>query len=232
MKKILMLTICMLITQASILFASAFDIHQPGTLRVITGPMRADKTGALIRYAQWLEIAKENFLVAKPDKDDRKSSALTEGQDPKNFLSSQGIGTKSIYPCTPVTSVAALRTLIKRKKPSQFLLDETNFFEEKQELVDLIRELLKNGTQVIVAGLNLNCFEETFEPMGDILALADYVEKLTAICDICKSSKASRTQRLRNGLPSQRGEPEVVVEGSSDAFVYQTRCLKCYQGPE
>ena len=96
----------------------------------------------------------------------------------------------------------------------------------------VVRRLIARGVVVLVAGLDLDFAERPFGAVATLCAMADRVEKLTAICGECGSAFATRTQRLVNGRPASLDDPAVVVDGSDDAVVYQARCHFCYIPPD
>lgn len=84
------------------------------------------------------------------------------------------------------------------------------------------------GRVVIVAGLELDFRGRVFGAMGQLMAQADRVEKLTAVCAVCGSTKANRTQRLINGKPASYNDPVVLV-GAAEA--YEARCRRHHEVP-
>jgi thymidine kinase len=110
-------------------------------------------------------------------------------------------------------------------------IDEAELFADAAGMVEVVRTLIARGVVVLVAGLDLDFAERPFGAMATLCALADRVEKLTAICSECGSAFATRTQRLVNGRPASLKDPAVLIEGSDDAVVYQARCHFCYERP-
>jgi thymidine kinase len=105
-------------------------------------------------------------------------------------------------------------------------LDEAQFFDES--VVALCDELANQGTRVIVAGLDMDFRGEPFGPMPALMARAERVSKLQAICVVC-GGPASRTQRLINGQPAAYDDPVILV-GASE--VYEARCRGCHVIPQ
>jgi thymidine kinase len=97
-------------------------------------------------------------------------------------------------------------------------IDEAQFFDA--DLIDVIRNLVDRGIRVIVGGLDMDFRGEAFGPMPLLMAQAESVDKLQAICMIC-GEPASRTQRLVNGKPAHYNDPVVIV-GASE--MYEARC--------
>ena len=110
-------------------------------------------------------------------------------------------------------------------------IDEAEFFVP--EIVDVVEALRSSGRHVIVTGLNLDFAGRPFGPMPDLMARADEVTTLTAICVICGDT-ATRTQRLVNGRPAAIDDPLVVIGGMDDRAIetYEARCLRHHEvGP-
>jgi thymidine kinase len=107
-------------------------------------------------------------------------------------------------------------------------IDEAEFFVP--EVVDAVEALRRSGRHVIVTGLNLDFAGRPFGSMPDLMARADEVTMLTAICVICGET-ATRTQRLVNGRPAAIDDPLVVIGGMDDAAVetYEARCNRHHE---
>ena len=104
-------------------------------------------------------------------------------------------------------------------------IDEIQFFD--MSVADLCRSLADRGVRVIAAGLDQDFRGEPFGPVPLLMAQAEVVEKLQAICMVC-GAPASRTQRLINGEPAAYDDPVILV-GASE--VYEARCRRCHQVP-
>nr|WP_284142963.1 hypothetical protein [Caloranaerobacter azorensis] len=104
-------------------------------------------------------------------------------------------------------------------------IDEVQFFDDG--IVDLCRRLADKGLRVIVAGLDMDFRGEPFGPTPDLMAIAEFVDKLTAVCVIC-GNPANRTQRLINGEPANYNEPTILV-GAKES--YEARCRLHHQVP-
>jgi thymidine kinase len=104
-------------------------------------------------------------------------------------------------------------------------IDEAQFFNA--EVAEVAQELAARGVRVIVAGLDMDFRGEPFGPMPLILAKAERVDKLHAICMVC-GDEASRTQRLVNGKPAKYDDPVVIV-GASE--LYEARCRAHHEVP-
>ena len=104
-------------------------------------------------------------------------------------------------------------------------IDEAQFFD--LEVASVCNTLAERGLRVIVAGLDMDFRGEPFGPVPMLMAEAEKVSKLRAICVIC-GREASRTQRLIDGQPAAYDDPVILV-GAKE--VYQARCRRCYQAP-
>jgi len=124
----------------------------------------------------------------------------------------------------PVESTAQVASLID-PCTTVVAIDEGQFFDE--DLVDLCTSLAKRGVRVIVAGLDMDFRGEPFGPMPQLMARAERVDKLQAICVVC-GGPASHTQRLINGQPAAYDDPVILV-GADE--VYEARCRGCHQVP-
>ncbi|MEW5988148.1 MAG: thymidine kinase, partial [Chloroflexota bacterium] len=102
-------------------------------------------------------------------------------------------------------------------------IDEVQFFDT--EIVSICEKLAEDGRRVICAGLDTDFRGVPFGPMPDLMARAEQVDKLHAICVVC-GEEASRTQRLINGKPAAYDDPVVMIGA---AEVYEARCRQCHQ---
>lgn len=186
--------------------------HLSGSIEVITGSMFSGKTDELIRRLRRAKIARQGVLVVKPNLDDRY------GVD--KVASHAG----SEFEATPIDSPEDIPELIN-KEITVLAVDEAQFFDETISAV--IQELADKGRRVIVAGLDTDFRAEPFGPMPELMALAERVDKLHAICMVC-GGPASRTQRLIDGKPAKYDDPVVVV-GASE--LYEARCREHHQVP-
>ncbi|MGC9019249.1 MAG: thymidine kinase [Candidatus Bipolaricaulaceae bacterium] len=189
-----------------------------GKLEVITGPMFAGKTDELLRRVERARIAKKTVALFKPELDTRYASDRVVAHNGRSL------------PChlLPTNlSPAVFSALIPkelRETTEVFAFDEAHFFGP--EFPELCELLVRQGKRVIVAGLDLNFRGEPFGPMPRLLALADEVLKLTAVCTIC-GNPATRSQRLINGKPATEG-PEVLIGGLES---YEPRCREHFLAP-
>jgi len=181
-----------------------------GWIEVICGSMFSGKTEELIRRVRRAQIARQKVQVFKHSLDVRYAA--------REVASHNGLQLEAV----PVENSAQLRALIA-PETTVVAIDEGQFFDEG--LVSLCEELADRGLRVIVAGLDLDFRGEPFGPMPQLMARAERVDKLQAICVVC-GGPASRTQRLINGQPAAYDDPVIMV-GADE--VYQARCRGCHQ---
>lgn len=189
----------------------------PWRLTLFAGPMRSGKSAALIgRLAQY-QYANLSIHVFYPSADARTS--------PGEIASRLGVKAAA-YPVDSATDILGLLP----NNVDVVAVDEAELFDGA-ELISVVRALVHNGVQVLVAGLDMDFAERPFGAMGELCALADRVEKLTAVCARCGSAFATRTQRLIDGRPAGLSSPAVLVEGTDKQVTYEARCHFCYQRP-
>lgn len=188
-----------------------------GKLEVITGCMFAGKTEELLRRVERARIAKKQVLLCKPDLDTRYSE--------REVVTHYGRSLPCLRLPTEV-SLAELERLAGDElgKADVVAFDEAHFFGTG--FPRLCEELVGRGKRVIVAGLDLNFRAEPFGTMPELLALADEVTKLQAVCVVC-GKPATRTQRLVDGKPAREG-PEILIGGLES---YEARCRDCFVPP-
>jgi len=184
----------------------------PG-VEVITGSMFSGKTDELIRRLRRARIARQAVQVFKPSLDTRYAAGKVTSH----------AGTE--FEATPVERAAMIGALV-RPEVTVVAIDEAQFFDD--DLVEVTQALAASGRRVIVAGLDTDFRGEPFGPMPRLMAQAEQVDKLHAICMIC-GEPASRTQRLINGRPARYDDPVVVV-GASE--LYEARCRRHHEVPK
>jgi len=183
-----------------------------GQIEVICGGMFSGKTEELIRRVRRARIARQKVQVFKPAIDTRYARA--------GVTSHNGLQVEAL----PVENTAQVRALIE-PDTTVVALDEAQFFDD--DVIALCEELANRGTRVIVAGLDMDFRGEPFGPMPTLMARAEQVNKVQAICQRCGGA-ASRTQRLINGQPAAYDDPVILV-GASE--VYEPRCRACHEVP-
>ncbi len=181
-----------------------------GWIEVITGPMFAGKSEELIRRIKRLEYAHKKTLVFKPKIDNRYSE--------NEIVSHSKIKTRSI-------NIETAQDILKYvdRDTEAVVIDEVQFLDH--EIVHVAEDLADRGIRVIVAGLDRDFRGEPFQNIPELLALAEDVTKLTAICMRC-GAPATRTQRLVNGEPASYDDPIIIV-GASES--YEPRCRHCHE---
>ena len=184
-----------------------------GWIEVICGSMFSGKTEELIRRVRRAQIARQKVQVFKPAMDTRYAEW--------EVASHNGMQLEAV----PVESTARLRALIE-PHTTVVAIDEGQFFD--RDLVGLCGELADRGVRVIVAGLDMDFRGKPFGPMPQLMAQAEGVDKLQAICVVC-GGPASRTQRLIDGQPATYEDPVILV-GASE--VYEARCRGCHVVPD
>jgi thymidine kinase len=183
-----------------------------GSLEVVCGSMFSGKTEELIRRLRRATIAKEKVQVFKPAVDIRYAV--------EKVTSHAGMD----FDAVPVECAADILDHIE--PDTQVIgIDEAQFFDP--EIIPVAQTLANRAIRVIVAGLDQDFRGEPFGSMPTLMALAERVDKLTAICMVC-GQPASRTQRLVNGKPARYHDPIVIV-GASE--MYEARCRKHHELP-
>lgn len=183
-----------------------------GWIEVVVGPMYSGKSEELIRRLRRAQIARQKIQVFKPSIDDRYSI--------DEVVSHNGEKIKAI----PVKNSDEIYKLLSNDT-EVIGIDEVQFFDDG--IIDLCRRLADKGLRVIVAGLDMDFRGEPFGPTPNIMAIAEFVDKLTAVCVIC-GHPANRTQRLINGEPASYNEPTILV-GAKES--YEARCRLHHQVP-
>jgi thymidine kinase len=178
-----------------------------GSIEVIVGSMFSGKTEELIRVLRRAEYARQSIQVFKPQIDDRYSLTHVASHDSTMLEST-------------VIDHAAEIYLHLRNGTQVVGIDEGQFFDD--ELVDVANDLAERGIRVIIAGLDMNWKGEPFHPMPALMAVAEVVRKLQAVCVVCGSA-ASRTQRIVSS-------PEQILVG--DRLSYQARCRRCFKSAD
>jgi len=186
--------------------------HIPGTVEVICGSMFSGKTDELIRRLRRATIARQKVQVFKPAIDVRYAV--------EKVTSHAG----SDYDALPVERSA---DVLARLDPAATVIafDEAQFFDDG--ILQVVDQMAHSGLRVIVAGLDTDFRGEPFGPMPVLIAKAERVDKLQAICMVC-GEPACRTQRLVNGKPARYDDPVVIVGA---AELYEARCRKHHEVP-
>lgn len=178
-----------------------------GSVEVVCGPMFSGKTEELIRRVKRAQIAKQRVQIFKPALDTRYSD--------EDVVSHSSLTIKA----EPVEN--AVEILVRLKDSTRVVaIDEIQFFDEA--IITVVTKLAARGCRVICAGLDLDYKAQPFGPIPQLLAIADEVTKIHAICTVC-GAPAVRSQRLGRSK-------EQVLLGEKDA--YEARCRGHYQNDE
>lgn len=181
-----------------------------GYIEVVVGPMYSGKSEELIRRVKRAKIAKQNVIVFKPQIDNRYSK--------EDVVSHSGQSTDGI----PVKNSKDIYKFIDEN--TQVVgIDEVQFFDN--DVVDVCIDLADKGIRVICAGLDMDFRGEPFGPTPRLLTVAEFVDKIQAICSVC-GQPATRTQRLIDQKPVRYDDPIIQV-GAVES--YQARCRKCHE---
>lgn len=176
-----------------------------GWIEVICGCMFSGKTEELIRRLRRAQIAKQEVSIFKPRIDTRYSPEHIVSHSDQSIVSH------------PVDDASEILTL--GLEAQVIGVDEAQFF--KLNLVDVCETLASRGKRVIVAGLDQDYRGKPFEPIPQLLAVAEYITKTLAICVVC-GNPADRTQRKTH-------QHDRVVIGAKD--IYEARCRRCFEPP-
>jgi thymidine kinase len=193
-----------------------------GHVQVIAGCMFSGKTDELLRLLRRAEIARRRILLVRPVIDDRTEREVVRSRSGAAFQSKA------------VADPYEIETLAKDAWADLIAIEEAQFFAEG--LVGVVERLAGAGRTVVCCGLNLDFRGRPFGPMPLLLAIADGVTSLSAICTVC-GEEATRTQRLIDGRPAGADEPVVVVGGlaadtpSTQRETYEARCRAHHELP-
>lgn len=175
-----------------------------GRIEAISGGMFSGKSEELVRRLRRAFLARQRVQVFKPAADTRHEPARLVTRDKREL---------------EAVSVVCSCEIRQKLLPDVEVvgIDEAQFFDDG--LIDLVSELADSGVRVIVAGLDLDYLRRPFGPMPRILAVAEYVDKVHAVCMRC-GAPAHYSQRMAGG-----GEQLQV----GDADAYEARCRRCYE---
>lgn len=186
----------------------------PGSLHVITGCMFSGKTDELVRQLRRAAVGGRSVMLIRPSADTRSPAEVAESRSGARFDSIAVASANDIIP----TVMAAPAEVIA--------IDEVEFFG--LDVSDVADRLATDGYEVIVSGLDTDFAGRPFGALPKLLALADSVTKLTAVCVFpgC-GAEATRTQRLVNNEPAAVDDPLIVVGGTETSRApdrYEARC--------
>ena len=179
--------------------------HQPdqGWIEVVVGSMFSGKSEELIRRLRRAQIARQKVQIFKPTLDNRYADSDIVSHSEMRI---------------PSENVSSSRELLERVQPDTEVvgIDEGQFFD--LDLPAVCNTLADRGTRVIVAGLDQDYLGKPFEPMPQLLAIAEYITKTLAICMVC-GNPANHTQRLV-------ASADRVLLGAQG--MYEARCRRCF----
>ncbi|HMN25849.1 MAG TPA: thymidine kinase [Ignavibacteriaceae bacterium] len=176
-----------------------------GWIEVITGCMFSGKTEELIRRLRRAKIAKQKVVIFKPIIDTRYSNNSIVSHSEQSL---------------PSVLIKDVNEILDLVEDAQIIgIDEAQFFSN--DIINVCNKLADDGKRVIVAGLDMDYRGIPFEPIPQLLSVAEYITKSLAICVEC-GNPADRTQR-------KTASSERVIVGAAD--VYEARCRKCHYIP-
>ncbi|MBS2126144.1 thymidine kinase ['Fragaria x ananassa' phyllody phytoplasma] len=181
--------------------------EKQGFIEVICGPMFAGKTETLIKCSQRAQQLNQNILSFKPRIDNRYS--IKEEIVSHNF---------NTIPAILIDKSSEILNFINAKT-DVVIVDEAQFLDN--DIVAIVDYLANRNIQVIISGLDLDFRRKPFGPMPYLLALAEKVTKLTAVCAI-SGEPATKTQRLIDGQPAKSSDPIILV-GARESHEPRTR---------
>ncbi|WP_373436235.1 thymidine kinase [Metamycoplasma equirhinis] len=175
-----------------------------GMIEVITGPMFSGKSEELLRRIRTLEYAKLKPLVIKPKFDIRFSD--------NEIVSRSGSRHKTIV----LQNISEVYELLKNSQYKAIAIDEANFFGA--ELIEVAKNLANSGYLVIISGLDQDYLQRPFSPIPELLAMAERITKLQAVCIICQHAASTSFRKVKNNETNLLG----------DVNEYEARCRKCH----
>lgn len=177
--------------------------HRKGWIEVVCGSMFSGKTEELIRRLNRARIAGQHVEIFKPSIDTRYDETAVVSHNENSIQS------------TPIQS--SLNMLLMRNQATVVGIDEAQFFDD--ELVYVCETLADQGVRVIAAGLDMDYLGKPFGPMPKLMAVAEYVTKVHAICMVC-GDLATHSYR-------KASENSLIMLGEKDT--YEARCRFCFQ---
>jgi thymidine kinase len=181
------------------------ETHRPGRIEVVCGSMFSGKTEELIRRLKRAKIARQQVMIFKPAIDTRYSEEKVVSHD---------------HNCIDSTPVKDTQTILKGAQGHGYDvigIDEAQFFDDS--LVDVCNRLAYNGMRVIVAGLDMDYLGQPFGPMPKLLAIADEVTKVHAICVKCGSLAYASHRLVKSHAQVMLGEKDE----------YEPLCRECFK---
>ncbi|MBN4089244.1 thymidine kinase [Mycoplasma enhydrae] len=178
--------------------------YNKGSIEIITGPMYSGKSEELLRKFKTLWYVGFNSLIIKPKFDNRFSETEIVSR----------AGTK----CDTYTleDINEIYSLLKKEHYDSILIDEAHFFSE--DIIKIADDLANKGYLVVIAGLDQDYLHKPFGPMPQLMAIAERVTKLNAICVICKNLASMSYRKIDSEEQRLLG----------DYNEYEPRCRRCY----
>ncbi len=190
-----------------------FHGSRPGSIEVISGVMFSGKSEELIRRVRRAIIARRKVDVFKSHLDARYAGLY-------HVTSHDGLELDAI----PVDTAAEIVRQVHADS-EMVAIDEAQFLDD--DIVTVCTGLANRGVRVVLAGTDTDFRGEPFGPMGSLMAVAEQVTKLRAICVVC-GDEACRNQRLLDGKPARYDSPTIMVGGRES---YEARCRHCHRVP-
>jgi thymidine kinase len=186
---------------------------QEGWVEVVSGVMFSGKSEELLRRIRRALIARKRVQVFKSHLDDRYGGVFRISSHDGSELEAH-----------PVNNSVQIAELV-RPDSQVVAIDEAQFLDDG--VVDVVNDIADRGVRVIVAGTDMDFRGEPFGPIPKLLAIAERIDKLHAICVVC-GDLATRNQRLIDGRAAPAEGPTIQVGGSES---YEARCRKCHEVP-
>lgn len=185
-------------------------INKAGWIEVIVGSMYAGKTEEFLRRIRRINYAKKEVLVFNPKINNRYSNTEIVSHNNTRVNSITINNSQDIY------------QYLNAHYPYAIAIDEVQFLDNG--IIMVAEDLANKGIRVILAGLDKNFRGEPFGVVPELLARAEYVTKLQAICQVC-GAPATRTQRIINGEPASYNDPIILIGAKEH---YEARCRHCH----
>lgn len=184
-----------------------------GRIEVICGCMFSGKTEELIRRLNHVQLARQHLVAFTPSRDTRYK--------PGNLVSHNGVSIAA----HAISSVRQISDLLSANT-EVVAIDELHFLDDEPDtIVETLQHIADRGMRVVVAGLDQDFRAQPFPAMARLMAVAEQVDKLFAICVRC-GAYATRSQRLIDGQPASADTPIIIVGGLE---LYEARCRACYE---
>ena len=187
--------------------------YTSGWVHVICGCMFCGKTDEMLRLLRRFAIAGRQVVLVKPRVDTRTAEESVVSRSGAQHRAVTVEGSADIEGVVGMADIVAI--------------EEGQFWDA--DLPAVVERLAQGGKQVLVTGLDQDFLGAPFGPMPVLMALADQVTKLTAICMVC-GEPATRTQRLIDGQPAPSDSPLIMVGGMGDEK-YEARCRLHHEVP-